>query len=126
MDGDRWFRMRTFIFDAFEFDEPHSEQRLEVAISRRSDWPHSKVEDFVGDVARCAGTPEPALLPAPVSFVSSPTFSTVSRQLERFSLLNVPFDCRWRCFVIADEWNDLRVVLDTGDLFVSFKWDNTA
>lgn len=118
--------MRISTFDAFEFEEPHSEQRLEVAISRRSDWPHPKVEDFVCDVARCEGFPLPGNLPLSVSFASTPVFAAVSGYLERFNLLSVPADCGWPCYLMKNDWNELCVVLDTGVSFVCVRWETTA
>jgi hypothetical protein len=103
--------MRTYIFDQFEFERWESEERVEIAISRRGDFPHPTMARFADEVV---GANAGAKLPAPKAFSNVSTFSTDAGYLARFLEIAVSQDCSWPCFVVEEEWNERHLLLDTG------------
>ncbi len=114
--------MKTLRFDQFEFDDPSSEQWLEIAISERRNQSCPTVQTFVERVIDTRSGP----LPSPRSFSTLTSFGADADFLRRFAGIPVPDACSWTCFVLLDDWNDRHVILDLGYAFISLHWSTSA
>ena len=115
--------MKTLVFDQDEFDDPASEQRVEIAISHRKGFPHPTMAKFADAVV---GAGWGAKLTAPKAFSAIPTFAGDAEYLTRFSEITVPKNCNWPCVIVSDEWNERHLLLDLGHAFVSYRWSTSA
>lgn len=116
--------MRIVSVDQFEFDDPSTEESLELAISARSTFPHSDVRQFVG-----AAVGEQAALmldAAPSPFRESHAYGSVRDYAGRFAGVSIPLDCDWPTYVLADGPDEWHLVLCSPTHFISYRWWTAA
>lgn len=115
--------MKRFKWDAFEFDSPDREEEFELVISSPRGRPHATLTEFVRDAV---GKDAARTLPAPVAFSKFTSFRRDVALLGKFGDLQIPEDCAWPCFVLADEWDYRHCVLDAGEAFMAYSWSTSA
>jgi hypothetical protein len=106
-------------FDSYEFDNPSSEETLELAIASKR---HVRsITDFLPMFVTGAVT-ERTMIPLKKLFRSA----TVGSYLCRFAGIEVPQDCDWPAVILNDSWDDLDVVMEAPGDFIRFHWWTTA
>lgn len=112
--------MRTIIIDQFEFENPSAEERLEVTTARRSDFPFPSLNSF----AFAHGFE--GVLPDSVPLGDLPGSQSVTEYLRRYAGIEVPEPCLWACRELPSGHDDRRLLLETEDGFISYKWSTSA
>jgi hypothetical protein len=109
--------------DQFEFEEPQSEEMLEVAVASRSGFPFPSVAEFV---ACAVGQQAARALIAATPFEGLSEKSTVRKYLGQFTNVQLPSPCEWPTYVLRDVWNECHYILCSPNGFVSYRWTTSA
>jgi hypothetical protein len=116
--------MRSIKVDQFEFDDPGSEESLEIQVSRRSQFPHPDVKSFVGSVVNVHVA---ASLPEPVPFFKVGGRNQISEHLRRFANLDAPLHCDWPSYRLASESSDeVSLIICAPNAFIRYCWSTSA
>jgi hypothetical protein len=115
--------MRSWVVDQFEFEEPHTEERLEIHAARRSAFPFPDPASFV---AASAGARNAQSLASSVPFAERFAYGMVRNHLLRFAGLELPHQCEWPTFVLSDGPDEWHLILCGPDQFISYCWSTTA
>lgn len=115
--------MKLLSFDQFEFENPDSEEHLEVAVSMRSAFPHPDVCSFVASVVSVAASKE---LPEAGPFSESKGYGLVRGYLKHFASIALPEPCSWPTYVLNDTGDEFHAVLCGPETFISYLWSTSA
>jgi len=113
--------MRTLTFDGFEFDNPSTEEHLELWIAAKGDFPFPDVRSFLTAAAEVATPPGP-----PIPFHEGHGYAMVRAYLARFGGVVVPRPCDWPTFVLNHDDTDWDAVYEAPGLFIRYHWFTTA
>lgn len=136
--------MKTIEVDQFEFDNPQTEEHLQIATARRSEWvptvaafaasvgcgnlspailPKGRVDDLAGALAGLAPT-----LPASQPLNAILGHRQVLSYLKRFAGIDAPEPCDWACWPIPNDEHFIeeKLLIETDDSFISYKWSTSA
>jgi hypothetical protein len=115
--------MRTLTFDQFEFDDPSTEERLELALAPRTAFPFPSVASFIA-----ASVGQAALndLRSPVAYSDQMAYGLVRRYLSQFASVEVPEHCGWPCYVFADGPDHWQIVIEAPEQFILYGWSTSA
>ncbi len=116
-------QMRTWTIDQFEFEDPQSEEMLEVAVASRTAFPFANVAEFV---AVAVGQQAARDLSDATPFEELSEKSTVQKYLGQFTTIELPSPCEWPTFILSDEWNERHFILCSPEGFVSYRWTTSA
>jgi len=112
--------MRTVIIDQFEFENPSTEERLEVTTARRSDFPFPNLSSFAGAHGF------EGVLPDAVPFSDLPGSQSEIGYLRRYAGIEVFEPCLWACRELPSGHDGRHLLLETEDGFISYKWSTSA
>lgn len=112
--------MRTIIIDQFEFENPSTEERLEVTTARRSEFPFPNLSSF----ANAHGFE--GLLPEAVPFGDLPGSQSEIGYLRRYAGIEVSEPCLWACRQLPSGEDARHLLLETEEGFISYKWSTSA
>ncbi|WP_109127371.1 hypothetical protein [Dyella sp. C11] len=115
--------MRTVTVDQFEFEDPQTEEHLEIAIASRARFPFPDAESFLlsrveSEVIAKAGDT--------VKFDASLGYGLVREYLQRFAGIELPVDCAWPTHVLEDGPDTWELVLTAPDSFIHYVWTTSA
>lgn len=115
--------MRTLTFDQFEFDDPSGEERLEISLASRSDFPFPTPSSFV---AACVGIDAAGRLGPSVEFSEHFGYGKVREYLAHFAAVAIPENCSWPCYVLADGPDEWQIVIEAPGQFICYCWSTSA
>ncbi len=115
--------MRTWTIDQFEFEDPQSEEMLEVAIASRGRFPFPSVAEFV---AAAVGQDAARSLLDAIPFDERMCNGMVREYLDQFTGTPLPSPCEWPTHVLSDEWNECHIILSAPEKFISYCWSTSA
>ena len=115
--------MRSWTFDQFEFEDPSSEERLQVAYALRSNFQFPSLAKFVEAVV---SQHVARSLAEPSSFNDLLGGGTLRNNLRKFTGLEVPAQCKWPTYILSDEWNECCIILMSPDGFIYYFWSTSA
>ena len=115
--------MRVVSVDQFEFENPSSEESVEIAVAKRSDFPFPDVAHFVA--VRRSGEAHSAL-DQPVPFAETLAYGLVRGYLQRFSGIAIPERCAWPTYVFQDGPDDWELVMCAPDCYIHYLWSTAA
>lgn len=116
--------MRSLRIDQFEFDDPGSEESLEIDVSSNSKFPHPDVKAFIGSTvdASCA-----SVLAEPMPFYRLTDRARVSEYLMRFAKVDIPPHCDWPTYLLStDSWDETHIVICGPTSFIRYSWSTSA
>lgn len=135
--------MRTIEVDQFEFDDPQSEEHLEIATSRRSEWVPT-IAVFACEVGYKAVDAPPTpkgrvdivaylnqsapSLPASDPLCEVHGHRKVLLHLKQFAGIDAPEPCLWASWIMPsnERYAEENLLIETEDGFVSYKWSCSA
>ncbi|MGJ7527470.1 hypothetical protein [Variovorax sp. GB1P17] len=116
--------MLSLRIDQFEFDDPGSEESLEIDVSSQSRFPHPDVKAFVRstvDVSHASALDEP------MPFYRVADRACVSDYLKRFAKVDVPPHCDWPTYLLSkDSWDETHLVICGPTTFIRYHWSSSA
>ena len=115
--------MKLLSFDQFEFEKPDSEERLEVAVSKRSTFPHPDARSFVASAVSVAASKQ---LPEARPFNESQGYGLVRGYLQHFAGITLPEPCSWPTYVLTDTNDEFHAVLCGQETFIRYLWSTSA
>lgn len=115
--------MRTVTVDQFEFENPQTEEHLEIAIAGRAPFPFPDVESFLLSRLGPKAMPKSSDV---VDFDMSLGYGLVRDYLQRFAAVELPMDCAWPTHVLEDGPGTWELVLTAPDLFIHYVWTTSA
>jgi len=116
--------MRSFRVDQFEFDDPGSEECVEIDVSRQSAFPTPDIRSFVGATV---GVQAAAALVEPQPFHRVEGRGQVADYIRRFAGIEVPLHADWPTYTLeAVTWDAVHLVIGAPGLFVRYQWSTTA
>jgi hypothetical protein len=115
--------MRVVSIDQFEFDNPSSEESLEIAIAVRSPFPFPDASRFL-EVR--LGNAAAAKVPAPIPFQEHFGYGLVRKYTKHFTGAAVPEPCNWPTHVLADGPDEWNLVLCGPEHFIHYVWSTSA
>jgi hypothetical protein len=115
--------MRTVSIDQFEFDNPSSEESLEIAVSKRSSFPFPDVQSFVA-ARRHTQSNKP--LGKPVAFDGKFGYGLVREYLQRFAGVSIPVLCTWPTYILADGEGESELIMCAPDHWIHYRWATSA
>ncbi|WOB06919.1 hypothetical protein [Piscinibacter gummiphilus] len=116
--------MLSLRIDQFEFDDPGSEEALEIDISRKSKFPHPDVSSFVGATVGVKAASE---LPEPKPFYLVQARSQVSEYVKRFANIELPLHSDWPTYALENEsWDETHLVICGVEVFIRYQWSTSA
>ena len=116
--------MRSLQIDQFEFDDPGSEEHLEIDFCRQSSFPHSNVSAFVGSVV---GVEAASALGDPTPFFRIAHRSQIGEYVKRFTNIDIPLHAEWPTYPLAAEsWDEIHLVICGPDFFIRYHWSTSA
>lgn len=114
--------MLSLRIDQFEFDDPGSEEALEIDVSRQSSFPHPNVQAFVRSVVGVD-----AALPEPQPFYRVHGRGQVSEYIKRFANIELPLHCDWPTYnLVAESWDQTHLVICGVGMFIRYQWSTSA
>ncbi|WP_199098576.1 hypothetical protein [Dyella sp. ASV21] len=117
--------MRTIEVDQFEFDDPSTEEHLEIAVAERGNFPFPDVERFMSARLESVAGERP-LLGDVMAFGDELGYGLVRGYLKRFAGVALPDSCSWPTYVLEDGPDRWEIVLCAPDSFVHYVWHTTA
>lgn len=115
--------MRTVTVDQFEFEDPQTEEHLEIAIASRARFPFPEVESFLLSRVGPEAMPKPGSI---VNFDMLLGYGLVREYLHRFAGIELPVDCAWPTHVLEDSPDTWELVLAAPDSFIHYVWTTSA
>lgn len=116
--------MLSLRIDQFEFDDPGSEEAVEIDVSRQSRFPHPDVSAFV---ASTVGVQEAKTLPEPKPFYAVTDRSCVSEYVKRFANIEIPLHADWPTYKLtAESWDQTHLVIIASGIFIRYQWSTSA
>ena len=115
--------MRVVSVDQFEFENPSTEESLEIAVASRSAFPFPDAQHFV---ASRVGVAAAASLPQPIAFNERLACGLLRKYTERFVGVLMPEPCTWPTYVLSDGPDEWNLVLCGPGLFVHYLWSTSA
>ena len=115
--------MKIVAVDQFEFENPATEEFVEIAVARKSSFPIPSVSSFVG--ARL-GVEASLQLPDSVPFDQCSGSQVARQHLLNFAQFSLPQSCSWPTHTFSlgpDEWH---LVVCAPEQFVHYRWRTSA
>lgn len=114
--------MLSLRIDQFEFEDPGSEESLEIDVSRRSKFPHPDMGAFVGTAI---GVQAASALPVPSPFYSYSGKRQVSEHIKRFAHIDIPLHADWPTYILST-WDQIHLVICSPEQFIRYQWSTSA
>ncbi len=109
--------MRRLSFDQYEFDNPSSEEALELAVSSsRQHWPLAAFLAICG-ASKVVGRPLPA---------GWPRWAEVAAAVRERAGIALPAAEACEGVVLSDDWDDVELGVVAGTVLVWYHWWTTA
>lgn len=111
--------------DQFEFDHPHTEEWLEIAIETKTRSKRSA--DLMMFVSRTVPHARSDMVGTELPF--EPLRSMAREYLPRFANVEVPAECNWSyCEITVPDAVGIyeHMVIDAGDRFIYFQYGSSA
>ena len=109
--------MRRLSFDQYEFDDPSSEEALELVVSSsREIWPLAAFLNLCG-ASNQVGRPLPA---------AWPRWAEVAATVRKRAGIELPAPEACEVVVLSDDWNDLELAVVAGQVLIWYHWWTTA
>jgi hypothetical protein len=115
--------MRIVSVDQFEFDNPTTEESLEIAIARKGDFPFLEVMAFIRTRAPLT---KPDIPVEPVSFDEKLGYGMVREYAKRFAGISIPTPCDWPTYVLQDGPDEWELIICASDHFIHYRWATTG
>jgi hypothetical protein len=116
--------VRSIKADQYEFDDPGSEESLEIDLSRQENFPHPGVSEFVASVVGVAAS---SSLGEPVPFYRRGHRSQVTDYLKRFANVDVATHADWPTYELEKEsWDQVHLVICAPGMFIRYQWSTSA
>jgi len=116
--------MRSYRVDQFEFDDPGTEEAVEIDVSRKSVFPHPNVRSFVGSAVSVQAAEK---LPEPTPFNVVHGRAEVCRHVKRFASIEIPLDADWLTYRLAtDRPDEILLVICAPGMFIHYHWSTSA
>jgi len=116
--------MLSLRIDQFEFDDPGSEEALEIDVSGQARFPHPDVKAFVGSTLEISRTPA---LGEPMPFYRVTNRTRVGEYLKRFAKIDVPPHCDWPTYLLSkDSCDETHLVICGPMTFIRYRWSTSA
>lgn len=116
--------MLSLRIDRFEFEDPASEQMLEIDISRQSKYPFPDAESFVREAVSAHAA---ANLAESRPFYMISGRAKVSEYLKRFANIEVPLHADWATYLMAEpDWDQVHLVICAPGVFIRYHWSTSA
>lgn len=116
--------MLSLRIDQFEFEDPGTEEAVEIDVSRQSNFPHSDVRAFVGATvgARAATT-----LAEPEPFHLVHDRRQISEYVKRFANIDIPLHADWLTYQLETECPDqTHLAICAPGIFIRYHWSTSA
>jgi hypothetical protein len=115
--------MRILLFDQFEFESSASEENLRIVIETvsRKTTPHADVEAFLKAAWYDKNVPA---LPKSDFLSASGRADQVALHLQSF--MDITAQQHWRCYIFANEWDELTLLLEPPGILLLYDWYTTA
>jgi hypothetical protein len=109
--------VRRHSFDQYEFDDPSSEEALELAVSSsRQVWPLAAFLAVCGASER-VGRPLPA---------GWPRWAEVAAAVRKRAGVDLPAAEACEVVLLSDDWDDVELAVVAGSVLVWYHWWTTA
>lgn len=116
--------MLSLRIDQFEFDDPGSEEAVEIDVSRQSNFPHSDIAAFLKETV---GIQVASALAEPNPFCKVPDRERISEYLKRFANIEIPLHAQWPTYELATEdWDQTHVAICGPKFFIRYQWSTSA
>lgn len=116
--------MHSIRIDQFEFDDPGSEEAIEIDVARPSKFAYPNVSAFVGAVV---GIVAAAALVEPEPFYRVFDRSRTSEYLKRFANIDVPLHADWPTYKLETESrHQTHLVICAPSMFIRYQWSTSA
>lgn len=116
--------MISLRIDQFEFDNPGSEEALEIDVSRQSKFPHPDVGAFV---ASTVGVQAASALAEPKPFYLVSSRGQVSEYVGRFVNIEIPLHAEWPTYtLVAEPWDQTHLAICGPGIFIRYQWSTSA
>ncbi|MFH1814668.1 MAG: hypothetical protein ABIF28_10965 [Pseudomonadota bacterium] len=116
--------MISLRIDQFEFDNPGSEEALEIDVSRQSNFPHPDVGAFVGATV---GVQAASTLAEPKPFYLVSSRGQVSEYVKRFANIEIPLHAEWLTYTLVTEsWDQTHLAICGPGIFIRYQWSTSA
>ena len=116
--------MLSYRVDQFEFDNPSTEEVVEIDVSRQSVFPHPDVSSFVGAVVSVQAAES---LPEPTPFNVVHGRAEVRQHVKRFADIEIPTDVAWPTYRLDTHSPDeVLLVLCAPGFFIRYQWSTSA
>jgi len=115
--------MKVVSVDQFEFEDAATEEALDIAIAKKSAFPHPSVQAFV---EAAVGIEAAKRLQPAVAFSDQFAYGKVREYLQRFAKWSLPDPCSWPTHILAEGPDEWHLVLCGPDIFVSYRWSTSA
>jgi hypothetical protein len=115
--------MRTLIFDQYEFDHSSSEESLHISIASKG---NHQFPDFSSFALYVLGKELAKKLPVAIEFDEHLHQGQIRYYLQRYSGVELPHPCNWLTYILANDWNDLEVLLEGPYTFIRYYWSTSA
>jgi hypothetical protein len=112
--------MRTVIVDQFEFESHSTEECVEIASARRTEFPNPDLASFAGAFGVGPDLPQAV----PLDELSG--CQEVIEDLRTHAGIDVPAPCSWPCRELPNGLDGRHLLLETDDGFISYKWSTSA
>jgi len=109
--------------DSFEFDNPSTEEFVEIAVAKKSKFPFPAVEQFV---AVRIGVTQAATLPTADKFDQCPGSLEAREHLLKFAGIPLPEACAWETYRFSSGPDDWSFVICTPTQFIHYSWGSSA
>lgn len=116
--------MISIRIDSFEFEDPGTEEMVEIDICRRSRRPCPDVNAFV---AATVGSQAVASLAEPKTFHAVARRQEISEYIKRFANIEIPPHVDWLTYQLDEgEWDQTHMVICAPGMFIRYCWSTTA
>ncbi|WP_124543775.1 hypothetical protein [Piscinibacter terrae] len=116
--------MLSLRIDQFEFDDPGSEESIEIDLARQSKFPNPDVVTFITSTV---GVQVATTLPEPKPFYFVSDRSRVSKYIKRFANIEIPLHADWLTHQLtADSWDQTHLVISAPGIFIRYQWSTSA
>lgn len=114
--------MLSIRIDQFEFEDPGSEESLEIDVSRRSKFPHPDVDAFV---EAAIGVQAASTLPEPSHFYRYSGRHQASEYIKRFAHIDIPLHADWPTYILST-LDQIHLVICSPEQFIRYQWSTSA
>lgn len=116
--------MLSVRIDQFEFDDPGSEEAVEIDVSRQSKSPYPDVTSFV---RATVGVLAATTLAEPKPFHLVHDRRQISEYVKRFANIDIPLHADWLTYQLATEsWDQTHLAICAPGIFIRYHWSTSA